>query len=694
MRKLIKQICSTSIYLMAFSLLFAFSVACSEKEEFPVDDDKKVEIEDYVVETEDKLTVVSDLPAYVFPHNYEGFGLALVNRLNNKVSIIDEENEDLLATIVVHSSKLISMGEDFEILLFQMMLGNNIVIIEPTLEDFRYFCTTITALLEEMIELDKELDSFITEDLFPGLRQTFEGFYEMSKDDSKIESMFLSDSDSQGVFAEAIAVRGCHFHIVDRLVGVADNQISFEKLDTLTNTIVPNDNPLIEKPEGGIQKATITPYTYGLFADMFTDWINKQEYYLEDMEEMRTRGANTFKSRSETTKFNLEDICTVQKVEYTILADQPSYIGAPIPVHVSFEICSVYMEDQNSDYYCIYKQIISYNQFLYCGPEGSDKNREWRTSSNFGYYKDPKKFIKYPYYGPFMRNIYSESICHTNEDKFANTEGLINIPEFEEIKGVLNANIEKYSPMNSIGSSDVTHGFSYGFDGGLYLAKEPALNLGFSVSWDSSTTKTVSDLQVEASSYGGKANWKYLGQNLPEAYFNLVVSNSHSFAPEIMRTECPVDQSWILKIPNPTGYYRLLDQTTITTSVMYYTTGFMKCYTEYVNADTKKRVSFLLMPPPRYEQKWTMHVTPSENEEKISTLHERFWIKNGKELRLPDSSKESRISITEFINDFKQEMENKRSSWERMNLYGTYTFTYINDDNHDEVEFTFDVKKP
>ena len=45
-----------------------------------------------------------------------------------------------------------------------------------------------------------------------------------------------------------------------------------------------------------------------------------------------------------------------------------------------------------------------------------------------------------------------------------------------------------------------------------------------------------------------------------------------------MRLECAVDQSWIWKVPNPAGSYRLFDETTITTSIMYYNIGFFKAY--------------------------------------------------------------------------------------------------------------------
>jgi hypothetical protein len=113
--------------------------------------------------------------------------------------------------------------------------------------------------------------------------------------------------------------------------------------------------------------------------------------------------------------------------------------------------------------------------------------------------------------------------------------------------------VVNYSPKNSIGSVYKTDGFSYGFDGGFYIAKEPSVSLGFSVSYDTSTTQTIDDLEIVASSSNGIPEWKYVGHNLPDAFYNLLLPTSHSEAPAIMRRECEVDQSWIWRIPNPKG---------------------------------------------------------------------------------------------------------------------------------------------
>ena len=159
-----------------------------------------------------------------------------------------------------------------------------------------------------------------------------------------------------------------------------------------------------------------------------------------------------------------------------------------------------------------------------------------------------------------------------------------------------------------------------------------------------------------------------------------------------MRRECEVDQSWIWKVPNPTGSYRLFDETKVTTSVMYYTYGFLKTYPNYVNQTTTKRVSFFMIPPPRSEQLWMMNVTPYSDElnSMLATTHSRFWNKSDHEFKLTDTSEDSRISIEQFIRDFERDLNSKRHTWKNRNFKGNFTFSYYNVDEVDSEPISFD----
>ena len=700
MKLFIHKFNSAFVYSAVLMLFVAASLTACKKDEPAKEQEYIFETEEYSAPTEDTLAVVSDLPAYVLPYDYKNFGAALVNRLQNKVAEVNDDTVKDLASVVMHSSQIASF-EEWDVILMQLLLGRNIIIVEPTLKDFKEFCDMVSSiylLLQVIGDEEGLLDAL---EIIPGVRQTLEAFYEMSTVPEKIESMFLLDTDNSGIFAEAIAMRGCDFHIVDRMTGVTEVETTHEKVVDEEGNIEPTEAPDIESNENA---GAITPYAYGLFADMFAKWINEQEYYVDMEEQIRNRGLKSFNATraSETTKYNLEDITSVQKVQYTISAATPYDVGPKLPVTVSFEVCSIYMEEDNSDYYCVYKNIVSYNQVLDCGPEGEKNKREWRKNSNFRGRKSTfsGEIVPYelPYYGPFMRNIEGRSICHAHTDGWVDsTTSAVDLPSRKNVKSVANVAVEKYSPKNSIGSVDHTNGFSYGFDGGLYLASEPSVNLGFSVSYDTSDTRTYDDLEIIASTLNGTPEWKYIGQNLPEAYYNLILPSSHSEAPTIMRRECEVDQSWIWKVPNPSGSYRLYDETDIETSIMYYKNDALEAHSYFVNLTTTKRVSFLMMPPPRSQQYWMMNVAPYSDElnSMLATTHNRFWKKDNHEFTLNDTNDDSRITIEQFVNDFKHDLNSKRKTWKNRNFKGTFTFSYYNinaDDDDEPITFDFVVE--
>ena len=316
-KKIISKLNSAFFY-NAILLLFVAVVLTACKKDEPVKQQELIfETEEYSAPTEDALTVVSDLPAYIIAHDYKNFGAALVNRMQNKVAAVNDDTLDDLASVVMHISQIATI-EEWDVILVQLLMGRNIIIIEPTLKDFKEFCDMISSMYLFFQVIGDEEGLIDALEIIPGVRQTLEAFYEMSTVPEKIESMFLLDTDSNGIFAEAIAVRGCDFHIVDRMKGVAEVETTYEKVVDEEGNTEPTDAPEVES---NTNTDAITPYSYGLFADMFTKWINEQEYYVNMEEQIRNRAIKTFNTRaSETTKYNLEDITSVQKVQYTISA--------------------------------------------------------------------------------------------------------------------------------------------------------------------------------------------------------------------------------------------------------------------------------------------------------------------------------------------------------------------------------------
>ena len=677
---------------MLWTMLALMGTACSEDKVRPELEENYNIVEREVI-TEDILTVTSSLPAYVAPYNYTGFGKALVDRLGNRVASVDEDNMTDIATVVIHSSQIPDMDdEQMSVLIAQLLMGKNVVLVEPTLDSFSEFCDLITSIYVLISSTEEGQEMFEALDVVPGIRQTFEAFYEISNEPDKINDMFITNTDSDGVFAEALAIRGCDFHLVESLDAISVTESVTKEVDQETGKVTVIENDTAMQPA----ETEITPYTYGTFADMLVGWINEQKDYIEEIATLKQRSMNQLNSRAETQKFSLDEICTAQKVEYTTYGRAP-ITNTRLPITVSFEICSVYREKDNADYYCIYKKITSYNQLLNCGPTDA---KSWNTYPDFGGYipigKGPFTvdiWVDAKCYGPYMTDIVSQSICHTDSEDFIESgDGMVIMPNYNEIKPVDGVQVVNYSPKNSIGSVDKTSGFSYGFDGGLYFASEPSANLGFSISYDASTTQTIENLEIVASTADGGVKWNYNGNGLPVGKAG--IPPSHTFAPDIMTRECQVDQSWIWKIPNPSGSYRIYDKTEVHTALHYILNLVVyTCDHYYWNYNPTIR-SFRMAPPPRCEQRWMMDVAPYS--EKLNTMlattHATYWKADDHEFKMADTTDDSRISIEQFVADFKKDLENKKRTWKSRGFNGNYTFTFYKVDDPDAVyDLTFTV---
>ena len=686
-----KKLLIRSILFLMVALMV---VSCKDPDEGIQAERIYYDVVEYDTSDEDKLTVTSSLQAYVFPHSYTKFGKALVDRLVNKAPEVTMDNIADISTIVIHGSKIESLeDDDFALILVQLLLGKNIIIVEPTLDSFYYFSEFVTAVYQYLESTEEGREALAQFESDNDIRQTFEAFFEISQDPQKLDDMFFVNSDEKGVIAEAIGIRGSNFHIVER----ANNNSESILIKKTVNSETGEVTETVSDQEERSVIVERTPYVNGLFADVLTEWINECDYYSLQMDAIRTKSTYDLNLRNEAQKYKLEDICTVQKVDYTMEAEMPSKpLRGVLPVKLSFEVCAIYMND--ADYYCVYKKIISYNDKLNCGPESE---KEWREVDGLGGYfpdfiKKETYYDQIKFYGPYMSYIASKSICHAHTDNFdVYGDDVVSLPDIKQIEPVNGVRVEDYSPKNSVGSVDVSSGISYGFDGGLYLGSDPSVSLGVSVSYDKSTSQTIDNLEIIASTADGIVSWKYKGNNIPTSRVGGFFQTYHSTAPTIMRRECVVDQSWIWQVSNPKGSYRLYDQTSVTTSLLYPHSLYLYNIDFYYDRTTTNRISFRMSPPPRSEQRWMMEVSPYSEElnSMLASTHSRFWKADDHEFTLSDTEEDSRLTIKQFISDFKQDLQKKKRTWISRNFKDTYTFYYYNvDDPEDEYTFEFSVE--
>ena len=178
---------------------------------------------------------------------------------------------------------------------------------------------------------------------------------------------------------------------------------------------------------------------------------------------------------------------------------------------------------------------------------------------------------------------------------------------------------------------------------------------------------------------------------------NLILKASHDEAPSILQSECCVDQSWIWRVANPEGSYALYDRTEVATSIMYYSDWWAYTKHYYAYQTTDKVACFLMLPPPRTNQCWIRDVVPYSEEVNalLGSLHNKYWDANNYEFMLPDSSEESRISITQFINDFRKDLDDKQMIWRNRGMVpegNKYTFYFYQKGSKEPIsmEFSFE----
>ena len=257
-----------SVRYILFFIVALTVVSCKDEEPIPEPDRANFEVVEYESITEDKLTVTSSLPAYVYPHTYINFGKSLVDRLLNKSPEVTMDNIVDISTVVIHSSKIESLEEDFALIVIQLLLGKNIIIVDPTLDSFYYFSDFVTKVYKHLESTEEGREVLAQFETVSDIRQTFEAFHEISQDPQKLDDLFFVNSDEKGVIAEAIGIRGANFHIVERANNNSESTLITRSVNSETGEVTETVN---EQEEESTTIKERTPYENGLFAALSSE---------------------------------------------------------------------------------------------------------------------------------------------------------------------------------------------------------------------------------------------------------------------------------------------------------------------------------------------------------------------------------------------------------------------------------------
>ena len=529
-------------------------ISCSDDESV---EQPTIETEEYEVITNDTPKLFTTLPTYVFDDKYPKSTEALIRRIKNKTSTLD----DATVTVVFTDSRAQRLDDaDMKKIINLYLHGGNIVYVEPTKEGIVTWMKQIKRAYKEMAK-DGSLAM-----IYPPFAASFYSRFMNAKNDTNGNPLppFADEADTDGVICDALALRGSDLYVVSDLDDCSDGKIISEEVNEETGEVLST-----EIKENAISEP-ITDYMYGQHAEALVAWLNKQPDYMDDKEKQMELG-NLMLAQSDNAEMTkLDEIIDAQQYTNTFIV---RCRNRSEPVTVSYYIWTANDANNMTDYYLIKVTVTLENSKLNCGPE---EERKWR-------YLD----IGYSY-GPYLYNFFTKH-------NFSNN-------------GV---SISQVAPVNNTsGSTTYTHGFDWSLNGALTFAKDPSLGIGGGVSFSKSWSYNIPDLDMTHSLNTNSPKWEYTAGSRPTSHYKLFGNNSHTIAKPILRTDCTVSHSWIWKMPVATGTYSFTTETAVSIQWLYYKEGFFKTNPKYETYTKKDSRTFQLMPPPRYIQEWVMWFTP------------------------------------------------------------------------------------
>ncbi len=604
-------------------------VACSDDDEIksPV-----IETEETELVTVDTPKLFTALPTYVFSDSYPQSAEALLRRISNKTSSLD----DAVTTVAFTDARARSLADaDMRKIINLYLRGGNIVYVEPTKEGIASWMKHIKNVFREMAA---EGSLAI---IYPPFASSFCSRFVDVESDSNGNPLppFADEADTDGVVCDAIALRGSDLYVVSDLDDVTAGETLVEEFDEETGEILSSFMNKDSAPE------MPTDYVYGQHAEALVAWLNLQPEYITDREKLMAQGRKMLVTENGIDKANLMDIIDAQQYRRTF---NVAMCGKSEPVTLIYYIWNANDKTNMTDYYLVKETVTLENSRLECGPTNEKK-----------WYRDGT-------YGPFLYQF-------STEHSFSN----------KTVK------IEQVSPVNSTsGSSTYTHGFDWSLNSALTFSKDPSLGIGGGVSFSKSWSYDIPDLKMTHSQNGNAPKWEYTAGTRPTSHWGSPVK--HTTAKPILRTDCTVSHSWIWKMPSASGTYSFTTDIYVRLQTLAYTVGFFKTNPYYNTKTGNSKQTFQLTPPPRYVQEWIMSYTPYSNDVQ-TTLEKQFPKYWTLAFDLPVVSINDRTMIDNRINTLINLLNNNRSvlydksinklniSWKLLNspdVYHSYEYKY------------------
>lgn len=599
-------------------------VSCTNSDNIVVDD--KSEEENYAVTdptpTADQLSVKIDGLTYVMDAPYADEGKALVNRVVNRATAIDDPD---LSNIIIYAPQCDKLTHDECAAIIRLMAdGGSLVMVEPTPQ----LQWNLLAMLFNVAlgHLDATNPHPLLEDLdYDNLLWfiCYADYYcEQLEDVESYDDLILIENPDDHS-ASVVALR-------DEEVYVGFNQYDNETTEEVYN-IVQRDvegNDSVSYQITVPKSKEVSDFIFGCHADELAEWLNTPEEPEYARQAARQAAAQQIATRAGgTAEQYIDKIAQSQDYHLMMGGKVEFWNGYTLIVRyhkvlLDRHVYAAYSHEQKRDYYCVDQTITLKNQDLECGP---DKENEWFDGRAWDPWKKVNEhapLLSGHIYGPYMKKFNIE----VGFDKNSN----------------VNPRIEQYVPTNSTtGGSTESNGLNFSLGGGVGISGSgPSANLSGNMSWTHSVSRMNPDIKMTASTSDGTGTlkWDYTSGHAV-AHYKLLRTSTHEGPTAIQKSECVLQQAWVWSAATDKQTINLYTDYSLTDEWLTYQIGHMtyRCDDYYItkefnNADpdinapnsyTVSRVQNILCPP-RFKQTWSMSVTTASANVDVAKLEQRL----------------------------------------------------------------------
>lgn len=647
------------LWIAAMLAIPVFFGSCQDDDDISNEPNIVIETIDDSISSNDELKVKTSLKTYVYNYEYGKTGGAFVNRITYRASTPDST----VQTIVLHDGNVSSLtNDDYKDIVNHIAHGGNTIVFEPTAKGLDSFVRNLRSTGLAMLNAGQLQ---YTEDGYTACRRIY---LLKENEDGLLLPPSMNGNDTNNILCEAIALRGGDTYVVNDLdeensqkVTVWDEEMNVESAtddgdrEGITDEELANKTPSNETTE--VVSEGPTPYLYGKHADALATWIDTKT----DRNELMAKGHRLLSRASANGGYpslgDLVDAYTTS-IQFTAKAGWKSEV-----VRVNYQIWSV-NNKYGSDFYIINQEISLPNSQLQCGPAEAKEWCKWKVGDAF----NETDISMYGAYWAYFNSVKVE-------------------PEFQGST----ATISNVSPQNDMsGSTSYTSGINWSLTGAFI---SPNISSGFSIS--KSKSYSIPDIKKEYQLKGINPSWTYSATSHPQAWFVTswfsYVGYKHDQAKEIYRSDFTLGHTWIWEVKNASKQYSMKCKVNVLLEGLAVGVNTKKKVDVYRRKvfENEKIHNITLPQPPRFEQKWTMDMSPY-NKTAFKDLTESFpgsWVET---FPLYTTSKDDRTCIEAHIQTLIKNLETNPRKVKNAGITSDFTLIWKElNDTKDYKKYTY-----